>query len=121
MKKGLWRAVGVVSLSILSTALLVAETKPTPKANKPAKVHVLAAAETINGTIASVDTTKRLIVLKDSTGTPFDFVVTPRTRIESSNQQIKMQDLSSRTNAAASVKFVPMRKGDMARTIDITG
>lgn len=121
MKKGICRAFGVVTLSFLTTALVVAETKPAPKTKTPAKVHALARVETVKGTIASVDMAKRLVVVKDSAGTPFDFKVTPATRIESSNHRLKMQDLNARTNASASVKFVPMRKGDLARSIEITG
>jgi hypothetical protein len=121
MKTGIWRALGVVTLSLLTTALVAAETKPAPKTKAPAKVHALARAETVKGTIASVDMAKRMIVVKDSAGTPFDFVVTPATRIESSNHRLKMHDLNSRANAPASVRFVPMRKGDMAKSINITG
>jgi hypothetical protein len=121
MKTSILRVLGLVTLSLVTTVLVVAETKPAAKVKAPAKAHALAQAETVNGTIASVDLAKRLIVVKDSAGTPFDFVVTPATRIESSHNRLKMQDLTSRTNTPASVKFVPMRKGDLAKSISITG
>ena len=78
-------------------------------------------AETISGTISMVNPNLNLVVIKTADGVPFDMVVTPRTKIESGNQRVTLNDLSSDLNHNVSVRFRPEGRGDIARTIQING
>lgn len=79
------------------------------------------APETLTGTISMVDPALRVVVVKDSSGIPFDIVVNRATRIQAGNQELKLKDLSSDVNKSVSLKFVPERGGDVARTIRLNG
>jgi hypothetical protein len=46
-------------------------------------------------------------------------VVTPNTRIKSGDQSLSLQDLQNDTNRSVSVHFVPERRGDVARSIQL--
>ncbi len=79
-------------------------------------------AESISGTIVTVDPAKRLVIVKDASGVPFDMVASRSTRIMSGNRQLKLGDLTAAgANRKASVRFLPERGGDVARTIQING
>src|SRR5579859_1745482 len=75
--------------------------------------------QTLSGKIAMVDSGKKLVVIKDSSGTPFDFMVTPSTRIKQGTERLKLSDLASKANDKVSVRYVPERKGDIAKLIEI--
>jgi len=77
-------------------------------------------AETLSGTIASVDPGQRLLVVKDSNGVPFDIVVGSHTRIMAADQSLKLKDLDQDVNRSVSVRFVPERRGDVAQSIRIS-
>ncbi|HTW95158.1 MAG TPA: hypothetical protein VMB03_13685 [Bryobacteraceae bacterium] len=76
-------------------------------------------AETLSGTISMIDPALNTVVVQTSGGVPFDMVVTRNTRIESGNQTLTLQDLQQDTNRTVSVRFVPERRGDVARTIQL--
>ncbi len=68
-----------------------------------------------------VDPALHLAIVKDAGGIPFGLNVTRSTRVKSGNQTLKLPDLSSDMNKTVSVKFVPERKGDIARSIQLNG
>lgn len=77
--------------------------------------------ETISGTISMVDATKKIVVLTDSNGVPFDFIVTPRTHIQVNGSKASLSELADQTNKQASVNFIDrMKAGQFARTIDVS-
>jgi hypothetical protein len=51
---------------------------------------------------------QRLVVLKADGGVPYNFKVTPATRIEIGGKKAGFEDLDAMTNANVSVTFVPM-------------
>ena len=61
------------------------------------------------------------MVVKDSSGVPFDMMVNHGTRIKAGNREVRLGDLSSDVNKKASVRFVPERKGDVAESIQTNG
>ena len=73
-------------------------------ATKPAAVQRMWPPETLSGKITMVDAAAKLMVVEGPGGVSFDMVVTPKTRIESGNQSLKLQDLTQRTNQSVSVQ-----------------
>jgi hypothetical protein len=97
------------------------ETPVTQKAAPAAQAMVrMGPAETISGTLKMVVPHKRLMILTDSAGTPFDFRVTPATHIAVSGKNVRLSDLRHDVNKSVSVKFVPLRLGDVARSIKVS-
>jgi len=94
-----------------------AEKKAAP-AEKPKAEF--AKAETISGTLQTVVADKKIVILTDSAGTPFNFKVTGATRIKVAGKKAKLDDLASQTSKGASVKFLPTRSGNVAQTIEIS-
>ena len=78
-------------------------------------------AEALSGTIMTVDPAQRLVIIQTADGVPFDMVVTRSTRIEAGARELTLDQLKSDTNRNVSVRFVPERSGDIARTIQING
>lgn len=74
-------------------------------------------AESLSGTVSMVDPQKDLLVVRDSSGTPFDFVVTRSTHIRSGAQKEKLPQLSA--NEPVSIRFIPESRGDVAQKIDV--
>lgn len=101
--------------------LSAASTPATKPAKKTAAVRTIWPAETLSGTITMVDPSLKTVVVKTSGGVPFDMVVTRNTRIKLGDRAITLQDLQEDTNKGVSVKFVPERRGDVARTIQLNG
>ncbi len=96
--------------------------KVDTKAKKSAPARgALAPPETLTGKIMMIDPKSNVVVVKDSTGTTFDIVVTKATRIRAADRRLSLKDLSSDTNKPVSVQFVPERSGDIARSIQVTG
>jgi hypothetical protein len=120
------------SLSAVAiTACLWSLAPPLPAADKPPVTATVPDAptrpamraawppETISGLIALVDPVEKLLVIRTSDGIPYDMLLTPQTRIRSGDQMLSLQDLAGKTNQTVSVKFVPERRGDIAREIDL--
>jgi|SRR5579875_3625589 len=84
-------------------------------AKAAAKLHSL------SGTISMVDATKKIVVLTDSNGVPFDFIVTRATHIEVSGKKATLSELADQTNKQASVKYMDrMKAGQLARSIEVS-
>jgi hypothetical protein len=115
-------------LTILSAALFAicsanaAVSKPTLP-NKTVHTQALRSQwppETLSGKIATVDFAKNRVVVRDTAGTPFDFVVGPSTRIKVGSAHVKLSDVASKINDTVSVRYIPERKGDIAKSIEIS-
>lgn len=68
-----------------------------------------------------VDPQRKLVVVQDPSGVPFDMLVTATTHIKSGDQRLTLRDLAQHQNKGVSVKFVPERRGDVAEAIRING
>jgi hypothetical protein len=112
-------------LAIAAFALLPAMPLGAASTNseKPAKVSAVRSSwppENLSGTINMVDPGRHLLVIETG-GVPFDIVITGHTRIQSGSRPVKLEDLQQDMNKGVSVKFVPERRGDVARTILLNG
>jgi hypothetical protein len=126
VKKLLQTTLGTVaSMALLMTPAVAAIQKSATETQNRTAAHKAIPnawkAESLTGTIMSVDPQKRIVVVKDSSGVPFDMMVNRSTRIKAGNRQLKLGDLSSDVDKKASIKFVPERKGDVAETIQMNG
>lgn len=113
-----------VNLSILaSTACALMLAMPLAAASQPATSTMRTAwpAETLSGTMAMVDSGQKVVVVQDSSGVPFDMIVTPNTRIQSGDRTITFNDLTGDMTKTVSVKYIPERRGDVATSIRING
>jgi hypothetical protein len=77
-------------------------------------------AETLSGSIVRYIPAKDLLIVKGPDGVPFDMVVNRATRVETGNQRVMLNQLSQKNGVNVSVRFVPERSGDVARTIQLT-
>ena len=134
MKNRIFTLVFASALALLSAAVVMAQEQPAapaqeqaaPAAKKAAthaKAGGMAAAvkpETISGTLSMVDASKKLVIVTVG-GVPYDFTVTPGTKITVGGSKAKLDDLSSSTSKQASVTFLAeKRRGNLARSIEIT-
>jgi hypothetical protein len=122
MVKKLFGGVGAVALALVLALPMAAANKPattTKTATHTTSVRNAWPAETLSGTIMTVNPTRKLVIVKDSNGVPFDMKVTKGTKIENGNQKLTLSELSADTNQSVSVRFVPERTGDVARTIKV--
>jgi hypothetical protein len=118
MKKALISLLALVLLVFAGGLWAVAqEEAPAGEATEKAEV---AKPETISGTISMVDTQKKLVVLAGSGGVPFNFKVTGATRIKVAGKRAKLADLAGQTNKSASVKFLPLRSGNLTQSIEVS-
>jgi long-subunit fatty acid transport protein len=119
-------ALGAAACALLLSVPATAAEKSATSAHKTSKMAAKKArsawpAESLSGKIAMVNTAAHRVVVMDASGTPFDMIVTPSTRIRSGDRSLKLNDLASRTNKGASVHFVPQRNGDVAKSIQLIG
>lgn len=90
------------------------KSAPAPKAKAAAK------SETISGTVTTVSKENQLLILTSSNGIPYNFKLTRGTRIKVGGQKAKADDLAAQTGKQASVEFLPLRTGNMARSIEVS-
>jgi hypothetical protein len=95
------------------------KAQPTAAPERRAK-GAFGKAETISGTISIVDKDKKLIVLAGSGGVPYNFKVTRSTRINIGGKKVKLDDLAGQTNKQASIKFLPLRTGNAAQSVEVS-
>ena len=76
-------------------------------------------AESLSGKVTMVEPQKDLLVVRDSTGTPFDLVITHATRITSGGQRENLSEVPA--NQPVSIRFIPEARGDIAERIVIGG
>jgi len=125
MKHHLLQVLGVVACALLPAIPMAAAGQSAAPAHKaPASAKTVRTAwppETITGKILKVDPAQKLLILQDHSGVTFDMRVTRSTRIQSGDQKLVLDKLASDTNKTVSVKFIPERFGDIARSVRITG
>jgi len=115
MKKMLFTLLAVFVLAFFGATLAVAqEAAPAEKAAPAVK------AETISGTISMVLVEKKLVVLTGSGGVPYNFKVTAGTRIKVAGKKVKFAELAEQTNKPATIKFLPLRSGNAAQSIEVS-
>lgn len=118
-------ALGLASFAMAGqgTSQTQATTEQAPAAKKMPVRHAARVQHlTLTGTLMMVDAQKRLVIVTDSYGVPFDLKVTRGTRIRVEGKRARLDDLSSETNKQVTVSFVEMgHAGNIARTIEIGG
>jgi hypothetical protein len=112
----------VIGLSVaLCAPALWAASKTTSAPANASTEHQPAmqrwAAQNLKGTISMVDPKMDLVVVRDSSGVPFDFKVARSTRIDAGSKRKELSQLAP--NQSVSVHFIPESKGDIARTIQV--
>lgn len=112
----------VIGLSLISCAPVVwAATKTTSApASASADHHATMKrwpAENLKGTVSMVDPKMNLVVVRDSSGVPFDIKVAHTTRIDSGAKREQLSQLAPKQSV--SVHFVPEKRGDIAQTIQV--
>lgn len=127
MSRTILNVLGSIACAALLPALPAASQKPAQAAHSTAKAKPATSArsvwpsEALTGTLTTVDAARHLVIVQDANGTPFDMVVTRSTHIRSGDQTLKVGDLASDVNKKVTLRFVPERRGDVARVIRITG
>jgi len=115
MRKALLTVLVVLVLAFFGATLAVAqEAAPAEKAAPAVK------AETISGTISMVVAEKKLVVLTGSGGVSYNFKVSGGTRIKVAGKKAKFAELAAQTNKSATVKFLPLRSGNVAQSIEVS-
>lgn len=118
----MWISIGLSM--VLCVPALFAATKTTSASagasTNSATTHQAVerwAPQNLNGTVSMVDPTMDLVVVKDSSGVPFDITVSRRTRIDKGTTREQLAQLTPKESV--SVHYVPESRGDIARTIEI--
>lgn len=112
---------GMACALFLAVPLAAANTTLTKSAAKTTEPpRSVWPAENLTGKITMVYPSRHLIVV-NHLGVPFDMIVGRNTRIESGNQTLTLDQLSSTLNKDVAVHFVPERAGDIAVTINLQG
>lgn len=121
--QSIWNALTLVACACVLMATATAAEKPNPDVTKTKTKSIRAAwpAETLNGKIMIVDRAQKLVIVQGPDGVPFDVLVTPSTRIKSGDQELALKDLTLDKQKSVSIRFIPERAGDIARTIQVTG
>jgi hypothetical protein len=115
----MWTAIGL-SIALCAPALWAATKTTSAPANASAGHQATEqrwAAQDLSGTISMVDPKMNLVVVRDSSGVPFDIKVMRSTRIDAGAKREELSQLAP--NQSVSVHFVPEANGDIARTIQV--
>jgi hypothetical protein len=102
----------------MAPARLSAQQEEKAAEAKPAAA-TLGPEETLTGKIALVEAKDKLLVVEGTGGVTYSFVVRPSTKITSAGQKAKLEELSGRKGASVTVRFVPTRRGNVARSVEI--
>jgi len=81
--------------------------------------RALAPEQEITGTISYVGKSDKEVTLIGTDGTPYDFCITPKTKVELSGRRASPIQLASNQNKQATVRFVPMNDGNRARDVTV--
>lgn len=111
--------------ALLLAVPLTAANAPTAKANKSkppiAAIRSAWPTESLSGKIMLVDPNQKLMVIETPGGVPFDVIVTVNTRMELGDRATTLGNVTQDVNKTVTVRFVPERRGDVARSIRIGG
>jgi hypothetical protein len=105
------------------TACALFLTMPLIAANKTTKTTAVPNAwpqESLSGKIIMVNPAQKLVVVQTPDGVPFDLDVTATTRIKAGDRPVALKDLMQDIDKPVSVRFVPERRGDVARSIRLS-
>jgi hypothetical protein len=78
-------------------------------------------AESLSGALTMVDSAGKLVVVMSANGVPFDFQVTPKTRIVVGGKATTLADLEGQIHKDVLVDFTPERTGNVAQQIKVAG
>jgi hypothetical protein len=119
MKSKLNLLAGAACALLLAIPLTASASTVKMHNNMKPVTRALWPAESLSGKITMVDPDRHLVVVQTADGIPFDMLVTPRTRIESSGQHIGMNGLSDDMNRVVSIRFTPERRGDILQSLSV--
>jgi len=114
---------GLSTIVCASIALAAGTTKTVQHhtiPNQTSPNHTIPArwqAQDLKGTVSMVDPQQDLVVVRDSSGVPFDFRVQRSTHIVEGQKAVNLSELSK--NQSVDVRFIPEARGDMARQIEV--
>ena len=94
-----------------------AEAKPSPAVT--VGKSPLDPAETISGGLYMLVKDQRVVVLEGAGRVIYNFNVTAATKIKIGEKEAAFEDLSALTNNRVTIRFVPMREGNVAKEIEI--
>ena len=129
MRKALLVLSALLVMTLLGVSSALAqqaakETKKEPAAKEAAPAETPKAeavkAETLAGTLQMVAADKKIVVVTDASGIPFNFKVTGATRIKVAGKKAKLDELASQTSKSVTVKFLPLRTGNAAQSIEVS-
>lgn len=115
----LFVCMGAIDVAAQEAGKAAEKAQPTAAPERKAKA-AFGKAETISGTISIVDKDKKLMVLTGPGGVPYNFKITRSTRIKIAGQKAKLDDLAGQTSKQASVKFLPLRTGNAAQSVEVS-
>jgi hypothetical protein len=89
-------------------------------ANPNAKYQM--GVHTLSGTLQTVDTNGKLLIVTGQDGTPFDIVVTRATHIQVKGQKGTLDSLADQANQQVTVKYRDrLQRGLVAQSVDVAG
>jgi hypothetical protein len=68
-----------------------------------------------------VDPSQKRVIVETPDQVTYSLVINAKTRIKSGNQALTLKDLTQDKNKTVSVRFTPERRGDVAKSIQISG
>lgn len=117
----------VAALLVAGSALAVAQegsakgkSHAHPAMSGEKKGHALDKAENISGTVAMLESSGETITLSGSNGVPYDFRLTKHTHVTIGGKSAKPDDLKNQVNKQATIEFVPMSDGNLAKTVTVS-
>lgn len=117
---------GCIACAALLTMPLVGAPRP-PAAAEKGKTTAAAAdrsvgpPETLTVKIVMVNPARHILVVRDASGIPLDMLITHTTRIRSGDHRLSLGDLSSDIGKSVNLRYIPERRGDVARSIRLNG
>lgn len=117
--RSMWFAIGFSLVSCAPAVWAANKTSPAP-ANTSAVHHETTLrwpAEDLKGTVSMVDPKMDLVVVRDSSGIPFDIKVARSTRIDAGAKPEDLAQLAPKQSV--SIRFVPEGRGDIAQKIQV--
>jgi hypothetical protein len=76
--------------------------------------------ETLKGKISIIEPGKKAVFLSAANGVSYQFLVTPKTRIQVAGAKTTIAQLADQANEHATVVFVARPQGDFARSITVS-
>jgi hypothetical protein len=113
----IWISTGVSMVLCVPALFAAGKTAPAASAATAHPAVQRWAPQNLNGTVSMVDPKLDLVVVRDSSGVPFDITVSRNTRIDKGTSREQLAQLTPQE--MVSVHYVPESRGDIARTIDV--